>query len=543
MNLSSSWSHFALFFFVSCRKMSGRLNHQHAVYAWRREQEHNRVQATHEVNRYYDRWGQVTSRFENWTNKEYYEKADAKMQQKKSQKQKEQELAERRGKLRELFDADSEMYNMELGRRRRGAAAGDLQTLERINRSLKEQEQLKRKLEMEAKLYGRWRHGVDDEKLLYKSKTDNEVLAKLNWLDKQIEQQKAREEQEALKAERELQLQQEISRTELAQKERQQIREQEIKEIRALQETHVAELKQRQEQADKLKEEEQHFRLFLSELEKEKQLLEESTSMMLQRPDISHAFNLKKIKIYIRNRSDAYRKQIELCINLLERMSKYAVKSEEVQQQLDKCKLQLEAELTASSQIDSMYESEAKSTLSRCEDTWREEHLQRFRNINSLIEKEQQLLSGMLHESVEEQQQLVDLRATHLAGIEQTNKQLEQLNKEETLSSSRDLDSLAGDVAGSAGDTASAQTAAALGSTASTAASSNQPQLQPNESNDQLSKVSDSFTNLNMDVWQDMPPVRGGADSPRLSKTRSMNVVNPQTCGPPRFARKRVAWT
>lgn len=522
--------------------MSGRLNHQHAVYAWRREQENNRVQATHEVNRYYDRWGQVTSRFENWTNKEYYQKADAKMQQQKSQKQKEQELAMRRDKLRELFDADSELYNMELGRRRRGVPPGDLQTLERINRSLKEQEQLKRKLEMEAKLYGRWRHGVDDEKLLYKSKTDNEVLAKLNWLDKQIEQQKAREEQEALRAERELQLQQEISRTELAQKERQQIREQEIKEIRGLQETHVAELKQRQEQAEKLKEEEQHFRLFLSELEKEKQLLEESTSMMLQRPDISQAFNLKKIKIYIRTRSDAYRKQIELCINMLERMCKYAVKSEEVQQQLAKCKQQLEAEQMASSQIDAMYESEAKSTLERCEDTWREEHLQRFRLINGLIENEQQLLSGMLHESVEEQKQLVELRSTHLAAIEQTNKQLEQLSKEETLSSPRDVDSMAGDMAGSGGDAVSARGSASASASASTA-SSQQPPLQAIESNDQLSKVTDSFTNLNMDVWQDMPPVRGGADSPRLTKTRSMNVVNPQTCGPPKFARKRVAWT
>lgn len=496
------------------------------------------MQAKNDVNRYYDRWGQVTSRFENWTNKEYYEKADKQLQQKKTQQQKEHELTVRREKIRELFDADSQVYNMELGQRRRGGAQGDLQTLERINQSLKEQEQLKRKLEMEAKLYGRWRHGVDDDKLLFKSKSDNEVLAKLNWLDKQIEQQKAREEQEALKAERDLQLQQEICRTEQAQKEREQIREQEIKEIRALQETHMAELKQRQEQADKLKEEEQHFRLFLGELEKEKQLLEESTSLVLQRPDISQAFNVKKIKIVMRNRSEAYRKQLELCVDMLERMSKYAAKSEEVQQQLEKCKEQLDAEQLASAQVDAMYESEAKSQLERCEDNWREDHLQRFSNINALIEQEQQLLSAMLRENVEEQQQLVEIRATHLSGIEQTNKQLEQLNKDENLSSPRDGVSVADDAA-------SELSAPAVDCTASTSAASGQQQqqLEENESNDQLSKVTDSFTNLNMDVWQDMPAVRGGADSPRLSKTRSMNVVNPQTCGPPQFARKRVAWT
>ncbi|KAH8385332.1 hypothetical protein KR093_002000 [Drosophila rubida] len=511
--------------------MSARLNHQHAAYAWRREQENNRVQATHQVNRYYGHWGQVTSRFENWTNQEYYENAGKKLQHKKNQQQKDQELEQRRTQLRQLLDRDSETYKNELGGRRgqqRGHAAGDLQTLERLNQSLKEQEQLKRKLEMEAKLYGRWRHGVDDEQLLYKSKSDNEVLAKLNWLDKQIAQQQQREQQEALAAERQLQLQQEISRTEQAQKERQLIREQQIRDIRALQETHVAELKQRQQQADKLKEEEQHFRLFLTELEKEKQLLEESTALMLRRPDVSQAYNLKKLKLFMRNRSDAVRKQITLCANLLERMLKYAVKTTELQQQLDKCQQQLQTEQLASGQIEAMYESEAKSSLQRCEDNWREQHLQRFSELSALIEQEQQLLSGMLRENVAEQQSLVELRTTHLAGIEQTTQQLQQLNKEqleqEQLSprpqpldapSQHRLNELAAGIPVDHGEPVD--------------------ELVP--------KVSDSFTNLNLDVWQNLPPARGGGDSPRLSNTRSLNVVTSQTAVPPKFARKRVAWT
>ncbi|EDW59843.2 trichoplein keratin filament-binding protein [Drosophila virilis] len=507
----------------------GRLNHQHAAYAWRREQEHNRVQATEQVNRYYDHWGQVTSRFENWTNQAYYDKADKKLQQRKSQQQKEQELDDRRAKLRELLDGDNYIYDLELGRKRRPreAAGHDLKTLQCINQSLKEQEQLKRKLELEAKLYGRWRHGVDDEKLLYKSKSDNEVLAKLNWLDKQIEQQQQREQREALAAERQLLLQQEISRTEQAQKERQLIREQEIKDICALQESHVTELKLRQEQADKLKQEEQHFRLFLTELEKEKQLLEESTALMLQQPDVSQAYNLKKIKIFIRNRSEAYRKQISLCINLLERMAKYAVKTEQLEQLLDKCKEQLDAETLAASQIDAMYESEAKYSLQQCEDDWREQHLKRFGDINLLIEQEQQLLSAMLRENLTEQESIVELRATHLAGIEQTTKQLEQLNKEQELSSPRALCAI------------EAQPCDYPEHPQATLSS----QADLNETNELLPKVSDSFTNLNLDVWQDMPPVRGGIDSPRLNNTRSMNVVDPQTAVPPKFARKRVVWT
>ncbi|EDW16015.1 trichohyalin [Drosophila mojavensis] len=507
--------------------MSGRLNYQHAAYAWRQEQENNRVEAIHKVNRYYDHWGKVTSRFENWTNQAYYDKADKKLQERKNQQQKEQELNERRAKLRQLLEQDNDMYDQELGRKRRPRQpTADLQTLERVNQSIKEQEQLKRKLEMEAKLYGRWRHGVDDEKLLFQSKSNNEVLAKLNWLDKQIEQQQHREEREALIAQQKLLLQQEISRTEQEQKERQLIREQEIKEIRALQESHVSELKERQEQAEKLKQEEQHLRLFMTELEKEKNLLEESTALMLRQSDVNQAYNLNKIKLFIRNRNEAFRKQISLCVNMLERMAKYAIKTEELQQVLDKCKDQLEAETLAASQIDALYESEAKYKLQQFEETWREQHLRRFSDINKIIEQEQQLLSGMLRENVTEQESIVELRATHLAGIEQTTKQLEQLNKEQELSSPRSTEAI---------ETVPCDKPTQPSATLS--------QADLSEENELVPKVSDSFTNLNLDVWQDLPPVRGNVDPPRLHNTRSFNVVNAQNAVPPKFARKRVVWT
>ncbi|SPP88407.1 trichoplein keratin filament-binding protein [Drosophila guanche] len=500
--------------------MSGRLNQQHAAYAQRREQENTRVQATQAVNRYYDHWGKVTTRFENWTNKEYYEKADKKLQSRKDQKQKEIELTDRKGRLRQLLDTENEAYDIEMGRKRRPKEySADTQLLGRVNQSLKEQEQLKRKLEMEAKLYGRWRHGVDDEKFLYQSKSDNEVLAKLNWLDKQIEQQKEREEQEALNAERKLQLQQEISRTEQAQKERQLIQEQQIKEIRALQESHMAELRHRQAEAEKLKEEEQHFRLFIGELEKEKQLLEESTALVLQRPDTGQAFNLNKIKVFIRSRSEASRRQISLCINLLERVAKYVVRTEDLNPLLQKYKEQLEAEQLACTQIEAMYESEAKYNLQRCEENWREQHLQRYQELSKLIDAEKECLSGLLQENVVQQQALLELRSTHLAGIEQATKQLEQLNS--------------GDQASPRFGPISVSSSEVLPAAA--------PAVEDDASVN-VPKVSNSFSNLNLDVWQDLPPVRGGIDSPRLHKTRSLNVVTSQTAMPPKFARKRVAW-
>lgn len=501
--------------------MSGRLNHQHAAYAHRMEQEHNRVQATQAVNSYYSHWGKVTSRFENWTNKEYYEKADQQLQSRRDQQEKEAALNERRSRLRQLLASESEEYNNEMERRRRPRepGGGDLQMLDRVNQSLKEQEQLRRKLEMEAKLYGRWRHGVDDEKLLYQSKSDNEVLAKLNWLDRQIESQQQREEQQALAAERQLLLQQEISRTEQAQKERQQIREQQLRELRALQESHMSELRLRQQEADKLKEEEQHFQLFLGELDKERELLEESSALVLKQVDSGHAFNLKKIKVFIRQRSEASRKQISLCINMLHRMAKYVVKTEELKTLLDKYRSQLENEELACAQIESMYESEAKYNLQRCEENWREQHLQRYGELSKFIDQEKDCLGAMLQENVSQQQTLVELRSQHLTGIEQANKQLEQLSQ----------------VQADEVPAPSQSNLKEVESQSSVSETSVEENLLP--------KVSDSFSNLNLDVWKDLPPARSEVDMQRLNQSRSLSVVTSQTAAPPKFARKRVAWT
>ncbi|XP_020811311.1 trichohyalin [Drosophila serrata] len=496
--------------------MSGRLNQQHAAYAQRMEQENNRVQATQALNSYYSHWGKVTSRFENWTNKEYYEKADQKLQSSREQKEKQTALDERKTRLRQLLALENETYDTEMQRRRRPRepGGGDLQMLGRVNQSLKEQEQLRRKLEMEAKLYGRWRHGVDDEKLLYQSKSDNEVLAKLNWLDRQIENQQHREEQQALAAERQLLLQQEINRTEQAQKERQQIREQQIRELRALQESHMSELRLRQEEAEKLKEEEQQFRLFLGELDKEKELLEESTALVIRRADAGHAFNLKKIKVFIRQRSEASRKQISLCINLLQRMANYVVKAEDLQALLTKYRSDLASEELACTQIETMYESEAKYNLQRCEETWREQHLQRYGELSKLIEQEKDSLGALLQANITQQQTVVELRSQHLTGIEQANKQLEQLNEEQPEKPAPSVIDL----------------------------KVSESQAAPLEE-DPVPKVSNSFSNLNLDVWQDMPPTRSEMDSQRLTKTRSLNVVTSETAAPPKFARKRVAWT
>lgn len=58
--------------------------------------------------------------------------------------------------------------------------------LEGIHNALLRSEEEKRRMELESRLYRKWRQGED--RVLLESKSNQEALAKMNWLDKQVKQ-------------------------------------------------------------------------------------------------------------------------------------------------------------------------------------------------------------------------------------------------------------------------------------------------------------------------------------------------------------------
>lgn len=50
----------------------------------------------------------------------------------------------------------------------------------------KRTEEEKRRLELESQLYKRWRPGSREGSIIQSSRSNNEALAKMNWLDKQV---------------------------------------------------------------------------------------------------------------------------------------------------------------------------------------------------------------------------------------------------------------------------------------------------------------------------------------------------------------------
>lgn len=60
------------------------------------------------------------------------------------------------------------------------------ETLKGIQEVYKRTDEEKRRLELESQLYKRWRPASREENILLSSRSNNEALAKMNWLDKQV---------------------------------------------------------------------------------------------------------------------------------------------------------------------------------------------------------------------------------------------------------------------------------------------------------------------------------------------------------------------
>lgn len=59
-------------------------------------------------------------------------------------------------------------------------------TLKGINETFKRTEEEKRRLDVESQLYKRWRNSPRADAILSSARSNNEALAKMNWLDKQV---------------------------------------------------------------------------------------------------------------------------------------------------------------------------------------------------------------------------------------------------------------------------------------------------------------------------------------------------------------------
>jgi trichoplein keratin filament-binding protein len=274
------------------------------------------------LRRYYDRWGRITSQHEHWSSPEFYNQIEKRLEKEKSAEKKEKELDERKERLRNKLLEEKRQFELELKQPRRPISSRSNvsnNVLESVRQTLANAEESRSRADLESKLYSRWRLGLDHEKILKESKNSHHAIAKLSWLDRQIENQMQNEKQKQETHKIELELEQEKRKHEAYVQSRQEMRQIEINQLKSLQENNIHEHKLRERELNDCKLTQNVMRKKLNEIQKE---IENINSTNVKRRDQALALhNFRKIKMLMRERSDAIKRNLVQDMNLLNRIS------------------------------------------------------------------------------------------------------------------------------------------------------------------------------------------------------------------------------
>ncbi|XP_062554645.1 trichoplein keratin filament-binding protein [Armigeres subalbatus] len=401
-----------------------------AALAKRREAEQIKFQQSAAVERYYDQWSRITSRFDSWNSPQFYRQAaDAARQREEAEKQ-ETVNNERREKLRAQLQQEKDDFQREIKEKCRPKPKPiPTDLLEGVRTRLNDAEEAKRRMDLEARLYTKWRMGYDRDAVILESKNSNQAMAKLNWLDRQVELQLQNEKERKENQEREIRLHEEARRHEEMLLEKNKLREQQIKELRKHQEVYMEELKSREHEMNELRMYEMRLHTKKTEFEKELEQLRVYNDRRRDRVVAMH--NLRRIKMLLRERSEAVRTDLKHDLHLLQRI---AIDNPESNESIDylrkKFQLQYDLEVEQQTAIETMYESEAKHNLSKWEDKWNEEAMIREQQLRCLLEDRILEFENKLVDNMQRQRDLIDVRETHIKSIETANQQLKELMNE-----------------------------------------------------------------------------------------------------------------
>lgn len=401
-----------------------------AALAKRREAEQIKFQKSAAVERYYDQWSRITSRFDSWNSPQFYRQAEEAARQREEAEKREAAINERREKLRVQLQQEKDDFQREIKEKNRPKPKPiPTELLEGVRSRLNDVEEAKRRVDLEARLYTKWRMGYDRDAVILDSKNSNQAMAKLNWLDRQVELQLQNEKERKENQEREIRLHEEARRHEELLLEKSKLREQQIKELRVHQEVHVKELKAREQEMNELKMYEMRLRTKKEEFEKELEQLRVYNDRRRDRIVAMH--NLRRIKMLLRERSEAVRNDLKHDLQLLKRI---AIDNPESNESIDylrkKFQLQYDLEVEQQTAIETMYESEAKHNLSKWEDKWNEEALIREQQLRCLLEDRIIDFETKLMDTIQRQRDLIEVRETHIKAIESANQQLKELMSE-----------------------------------------------------------------------------------------------------------------
>lgn len=232
-----------------------------------------------------------------------------------------------------------------------------------------------------------------------------------------------REKHEA--SERAFEMQREnVKQMELLMQHRQQ-RDKEIVELRAFQDSQLQELKKRRSESDQLHEEEKLLIEQQTNISKEYSSLELSSN---QRQERTHCpYNMRKIKMLLKQQSDTVRNSLKHDISMLQRISACGYFNEQIALVREKFESQYDLEIQKQTQIEGMYESEAKNLLMKQEQQWNQEAIAREKLLKKFITDQLNGIQDKILCNVQNQRELVEIKESHLRAIDNANQQLKTL--------------------------------------------------------------------------------------------------------------------
>lgn len=299
--------------------------------------------------------------------------------------------------------------------------------LDGIARGIKFSQDEKKRSDIEAKLYKRWRYGMspDREKIILDSKSSHEALAKLNWMDKQVAMHLTKQQEDKETEERQLRLLEEQRKHEEYIEKCRILRDSEIKELRTMQENHIHELQLRETESSCFRAEESHLRKRKDEIENEYQRFIENS---LRRKE--HAvmlYNIRRIKMLFRKRSEEIIRSITDDIAMLKRIIQGLKQSDTTNYVFNVFDSQLKLEQDKFKCLDAMYESEAKNELLKAETKWETDRSDREHLLKSVMADQVIEIDRQLDMCIDKQKSLLDVKETHLQAIESANGRLKNL--------------------------------------------------------------------------------------------------------------------
>lgn len=196
----------------------------------------------------------------------------------------------------------------------------------------------------------------------------------------------------------------------------------------------MAELKAREQESQNLQEKE--IRLKEQKLETSNELSKLKIHVVQRNERIMMPYNLRRIKMLLRDRSDAIRRDLKFDIELLGRVALHS-SSEKHELLREQFENQYDMEIQRQTQIESMYESEAKVALLKQQEIWLRESQARERLLKDLLREQIDEINSNIVFVQNRQKELLDLRETHRQAIDNANERLKDLLGEQMADENR----------------------------------------------------------------------------------------------------------